>query len=527
MTSIAAIRGWPLDEFAAAVQAVDHGGDAILDTTGAAQIALGCDPEWTGATRRAVIRRMEVFAAAGRRAVRTLSAIGVAGRRLGAEMESARSALLSVVDSAVAAGFVVADDGVVTHRDPRRARDAEYLTQRITPLLCTAGVADEAAAAMLDLLAGTLVGSPSTVPDPGGGWTVPAEAVVALRTLDPVARRRYWDSLTAAEVQALIDAAPDVVGGLDGVSFDDRIAANAVSMRRSLDAEVLAGRGDGERAVALRALSAPVEGPDGRFAPRRFLTFDDAGGGRYIEVVGELAPDTRSVGVYVPGTGSRLATIDDDHRRATALAATSGAPVLLYVDGDFPQQIGPASPLTSGHGTVSGTAMDPRPAREIGARLAGFGRALDVEIASRAPGASTTFIGHSYGGSIVGTAEQYGLRADNIVFASSAGTGAADGPWRDPNPDVHRYSLTPPGDPIHWAQKFGGAVHGGDPDSAPGVQRLDTGSYSPAFGGGLVEGLDAHGGYLDDPESTAFTNIAAVLAGRPPTPYVERAPDFP
>ena len=133
----------------------------------------------------------------------------------------------------------------------------------------------------------------------------------------------------------------------------------------------------------------------------------------------------------------------------------------------------------------------------------------------------TTVVGHSYGGAVVGTAEQLGLRADRVVYASASGTGVGDGEWRNPNPAVQRYSLTPPGDPIQYWQEFGN--HGGDPDDAPGVTRLDSGDYSD---GTPVAGTGAHSGYLDDEGSGALRNLAAVIAGDEPVPYVEQLPDI-
>ena len=97
-----------------------------------------------------------------------------------------------------------------------------------------------------------------------------------------------------------------------------------------------------------------------------------------------------------------------------------------------------------------------------------FGKTLDAEIDAVAPGAKTTYIGHSYGGSVVGTAEQLGLRADRVIYASSAGTGALDTGWHNPNKDVERYSLTAPGDPIHYSQQLPSNPHGGDPTPPPG-----------------------------------------------------------
>ncbi len=75
-----------------------------------------------------------------------------------------------------------------------------------------------------------------------------------------------------------------------------------------------------------------------------------------------------------------------------------------------------------------------------------------------------------------------------------------------------------------------GSPHGGDPDSMPGVTRLDTGSYSGSnleYPIGPVEGGRGHGGYWDDRQSGGFQNMVEVVTGGEPTLYVERGPDRP
>lgn len=159
--------------------------------------------------------------------------------------------------------------------------------------------------------------------------------------------------------------------------------------------------------------------------------------------------------------------------------------------------------------------------------LVDFGRELDRTLATVAPDAQTTDIGHSYGGSVVGTAEQLGLNADRVIYASSAGTGVLDGPWQNPNPDVQRFSMTAPGDPVHFSQSLGGTQHGGDPDNLPGVRRLDTGLYrSGDHEGELVWGPRGHGDYWNDPKSDAFRNMVEVVTGGNQTPYWRRGPDL-
>lgn len=143
------------------------------------------------------------------------------------------------------------------------------------------------------------------------------------------------------------------------------------------------------------------------------------------------------------------------------------------------------------------------------------------------PGTPVTYIGHSYGGSVVGSADQLGLRADRILYASSAGTGVYNGPWNNANPDVQRFSMTAPGDMIGATQSIDQRVnpHGADTDEVPGVTRLDTGYYSADNGehpGQVVFGPDGHGDYWNDRDSTAFRNMVGVVSGGEVTGYVER-----
>ena len=530
MTGIAAVRGWPLEQLGTAVLNLDFGADSLLGTAGRVHGSVAGQVDWTGATHDAVSRQVATETASVRRLVRTLEAAATAGRQAWEEMVPARTLLLQLVDAASGAGFTVADDGAVGPPSASRTADAAYLATRIRSLLAALGDLDGTLGLRLTQLAGLLARDGSAVPHPLGGWAGPRQVIAQLQALPQDARREFWDTLSPNEIQQLIDADPQVIGNLDGVAFADRIAANRLNITRTLAAQTaLLGTpfGNPRRVAELKELLAPAPGVDGTPTPRAFLAFDSRGNGRYIEQIGALTPGVPGVGVFVPGTGANLDNSEAQRRRALDLARRSGAPVFVFANGDLPQRITPHLTLDA-RDVLTDSAADPVPADRLARRLVAFGRDLDQEVAAAAPGTPVTYLGHSYGGSVVGTAEQYGLRADNVVYASSAGTGVADGPWNNANPDVHRYSMTPPGDPIHLAQKLGGAVHGGDPDTAPGVQRMDSGHYSAdgPHHGGLVAGTNAHAGYLDDPGSTAFANLAAVLAGREPTPYLDRVPDI-
>ncbi len=520
MLGIAAVTALPLDALGTAAATMDSSARGFLDAAITVHRSADALTDWHGSTREAVAARLDRQSCTANGIFASLDAAAGLGREACATLGPARTLLLQLVGTAAAKGFAVADDGTVTHPSGRRGPDAAFLTFRITSLLAQLTAYDEVLGVRLHERAAQLTLDAIALPSPLGGWADPTNLVRQLTTLDHEEVRRFWAALASEETRLLINTAPEVIGNLYGVAFADRIQANRIGIGRALTEEMQSGRGDGDRARELRSMLDPT---------RKFLAFSAAGTGSYIEQIGELHPDLHGVGVLVPGTGTNLNNAGDQRRRAAALAERSGSTVFVFSDGTLPQRVIPEQQQLRSPSAYAGTAVDGEPARTLGRRLVAFGRDLDAEIARHAPGTATTYLGHSYGGSVVGTAEQYGLRADRIVFASSAGTGAADGPWRDPNPAVQRYSLTPPGDPIHWAQKYGGSVHGGDPDSTPGVQRLDSGWYSQrgATPGGLIEGWGAHGAYLDDPDSTAFTNLADVIAGRSPTHYVARRPDIP
>ncbi|MFT3659868.1 MAG: alpha/beta hydrolase [Gordonia sp. (in: high G+C Gram-positive bacteria)] len=523
---IAEIRAWPLERIAHTATRFDSGATRVLTSTGTVVSTLDGAPPWTGATRDAVGRRVGIHSTSGKRLTRMLGDVSDLVGRAVAQLGPARTSLLQWVETAETAGFQVSDSGAVTHPSPRRRADADLLQSRIRALLDRLHDIDGRTGARLRLLSGMLAGDGTHLPHPDGGWGDPVDVVRRLQKMTPEKRRDYWESLSRPEATTLTRLAPEVIGNMPGIPFPSRIAANDISIRRALEREVNHGRPHSDRAEELRRMLAPAAGVDGEPVKRRFVAFSDRGLGRYIEQVGDLKPGISGVGVLVPGTGTNLESSSRDRTRALHLARESGAPVFVFADGALPQRVTPPWYLMPAIGAFDDTAVDGEPAKRLGRDLVTFGEDLDAEVAMHAAGTEVTYIGHSYGGSVVGTADRMGLRADRIVFASSAGTGAVEG---GVDPGVERYSITPPGDPIHWAQKFGGAVHGGDPDTTPGIKRLDSGFYSPdgPRAGQPVRGFPAHSDYLDDPGSTAFGNLVAVLSGGRPTEYVEREPDLP
>jgi hypothetical protein len=74
---------------------------------------------------------------------------------------------------------------------------------------------------------------------------------------------------------------------------------------------------------------------------------------------------------------------------------------------------------------------------------------------------------------------------------------------------VQRFSMTAPGDWIEVVQGMALSPHGADPDSMPGVVRLQTGRR---LDGSLMAGPDAHSAVLNEP-SDAWHNILTVITG--------------
>ncbi|MEU3190984.1 alpha/beta hydrolase [Streptomyces sp. NPDC006992] len=165
----------------------------------------------------------------------------------------------------------------------------------------------------------------------------------------------------------------------------------------------------------MRAIEARFEatGRDG-LPPAYLLGFSAEGKGRAIIANGN--PDTADhTAVYVPGTTSKLESIDGDIKRMTGLwrASQAEAPgkdisTITWLGYDAPQTIVPEA-------TQKGWAEDGAP--ELNRYLDGLETAQGGAEASH-----TTVVGHSYGSTVVGQASKTGdLAADDIVAVGSPG----------------------------------------------------------------------------------------------------------
>jgi hypothetical protein len=147
--------------------------------------------------------------------------------------------------------------------------------------------------------------------------------------------------------------------------------------------------------------------------------------------------------------------------------------------------------------------------------------------------AKLTVAGHSYGGAVLGQAEHLGLYADRTLYIEAAGMG--NGIWspsdlHNANPNVQRYTMTVPTDPIVFSQRSGWTVdqmlghgsvtaalvsHGANPQDFPGMTVLEPGkdgagkplSDYPQFGN------DASHNAVFHSDTDSFQNMYEVFTG--------------
>jgi hypothetical protein len=321
--------------------------------------------------------------------------------------------------------------------------------------------------AALDLLVGLLDGAPRPDADP-----------------DQVAA--WWGSLTAAEHDAWIAAAPQLVGNLDGIPFRVRAGANRITMQALVDS---LPAGDPLLARLQQFLTA-----GGRVDPdRHFIVFDPGGDGRVAELLGDLDA-AEHVAVLVPGMGSTMANFTHGVRSdAEALyRATPGSAVVAWTGYDAPAGIetGRLWEVTSSDQAIAG-----------GAALVTFLGAVRAQTSG-----STTLIGHSYGSHAAGQALLQGARVDRAVFIGSPGVGV-DHVSEFPSGAAREYFAGEvDGDPVATLERFGEAPT--SPDF--GAFAYDAGppdSLSP---------LARHSEYFD--RGTARDNLATIVSGGTPTP---------
>lgn len=215
--------------------------------------------------------------------------------------------------------------------------------------------------------------------------------------------------LTAVLLPVVGQPAP-TLEPLPAVPDPARLEARCAASRAAVLAAgaTAASTGARERVAALAALARPE---------RQLLAFDPTGGGRAVEVIGDLAT-ARHVAVVVPGADTRLETFDTHGSRpwaapaggARALAAAARRidpdtrlGVVAWLGYDTPENL-TAEVLTAGRATAAVPAL-----RDL---VRGLARD-DVTV---------SLLCHSYGAVVCANAIP-GLRLADVVLYGSPGAG--------------------------------------------------------------------------------------------------------
>ncbi|MEU6048529.1 alpha/beta hydrolase [Streptomyces griseus] len=287
----------------------------------------------------------------------------------------------------------------------------------------------------------------------------------------------------AARPAAVPAPAPTAIGPLRDASaaaLEERYAVSRSDIRAA--GRAAEAHGDLKRAASLRAMAAPG---------RRFLSFDGRGGGRSVEVVGELS-SARRIAVLVPGAGVGLDAYARLRRDARALHRElgEGAAVVAWLGYRSPATVSPAA-LTTGRADGAAPEL----------------RALVDGLRAVRPAARISLLCHSYG-SVICARSAHGTAADALVLYGSPGVGSD-----------HAAALRT-GARV-WAGRSGGDWIARVPHvrvRVPFVATVGFGTDPVAerFGAEVFDAGDGgHSDYLR-PGSRSLTNLARIAAGAEP-----------
>jgi hypothetical protein len=257
-------------------------------------------------------------------------------------------------------------------------------------------------------------------------------------------------------------------------------------------------------AAATRAAGLPY--PSWAMGGRQFLSFDPAGDGTAVEVLGDLATATRVV-VLVPGVGTSLKDFDRGlggvARRAPAVQARA---VYAQLREDPEARVAVVAWL--GYDPPDGIGLDAvreNRARSGAAALTAFVHGLHAV----RPSAEVTLVGHSYGAIVVGLAAPHLPEATDLVALGAPGMGARRAA------DLGGARVWSALAPTDWIRRVPqvrvfGLGHGRRPsDPAFGARELPT------------DGVAGHDWYLV-PGSVTLRALAAVVLRSDPRPQPAR-----
>lgn len=577
--SIRVVLAWRPDDVEAAASSVAALRTQVEDAhvrTG--ETARAIPTSWEGAAAGAASRTLLTHVRTGERIAETLDLVRRVLLAAADAIGAAQTVLVRAQQDAAEYGLTMTDAGRVLppparlrpsdasaelvdgtrHRHRQQVEAAESIAATAQQALAAAAEADADAARALGAAWEAAADGSTSDPADRALWEAVLLRGIPHQGSDPESVAAWWDSLSPEAQELLETRAWADLGNLDGIPYPVRIRANRLAISAAMadelrhEAALTAEIGDLERRIAeveasgrrdrstLAALAAlrselggardeldeshgmsawlqELLGPtttasaDGTFGagPGRQVVLFDIERGRFAEVVGDLSTAT-NVGVFVPGTGAGVGPDDGSFSRARSFVENAepygSLAMVTFIGGPMPQQIIQDSTRNSF-------------ADDIGPGLARFVAGID-----HLPGATITALGHSYGGSVVGAAELGGMRVDRVLHVESAGIGPGVDDLGDlPRPETPRYSMTAPGDLIALTQGLhvGPVGHGADPDTFPGVTRLETGRIDDADRqSALLQGMSSHSAVFE-PHSTSWNNMLAVMTGQDVSLYAE------
>lgn len=540
--TITELRSWDIPAFQKAASELDKAIDKI-DEAIAATKPLVAGTNWEGTGKEAATLRAEQEIDT---ALEVRDAFSEGSIELTNAYDSlywAREFALRTVADAEDAGLTVLDSGTVVPGAETPPELLEYHAGRISGALDDVDRADVTARDQLKavtVLANSISqsGGHPHISIPGDEAAASPDSIIASwETMTPEEISTQIAGMSEEERALLVNANPEIVGRTDGVPWEMRFDANEINIFNALTAERRKPVPDKQRIRTLEDMLAPWDNPTTSVRPkkfgqtpnsssndqvkRNFLKFDPSGQGRAIEVVGTIDKNTQNIGVFIPGTGTELNSINGQRERAgLAMKNAPYTATIVWQDADFPDDVESDASFSNYADTAAPELVE-------------FSQELQRNIGQSAPGATSTYVAHSYGASILGTANTTGgFYSDREVYAAPSGSGTGVETyedWHNTNPDVQRYTLTAPGDNIGIPQQAGETllkqfdfdhfVLSENPAKFEAVTRLDTGYYSD---GRLIVGPGSHSGIFAA-DSDSMNNITAVINGGEVTLYNPRS----
>lgn len=339
-----------------------------------------------------------------------------------------------------------------------------------------------------------------------------------LEDMTPAQIATFWRYLSVEQSDALVQAAPKIVGNTSGVPLVVRMDANRLTAIDELQSGDLV---ENEKAYLEAVKRGDIQlvtyDPENhRIVEAINLATWDADGERFVERTS--APD--HVITYVPGTLSDMQTFYSGDNYQNFVLGLIGdndsnhdgendSVAFVYKDGYFPGEHD-----TSDRARAIVEASDQRIALDAGVTLAGFHS--DVMRDSLLAGSQQTIIGHSWGLADVTASEIAGAHYDQVI--SLAGAYMPDGWEAAPNTEYSHYSYLDWLALAHEADNLAPdwIVDGVVPDQLlPGGHLVGSGDFpadNPAFDHNLYEApnnFDVMGNHdlIHDANSPANTKV--------------------